>query len=315
MRINLPLISLLVVAFCAPASAQVVINGLGDNPASATDTGQVAIGSAASTAGINAVAIGANTVATGQSSIAIGDSSNAANTYSIAIGQGAQSWGSQSAAIGSGATSNGLNSVSLGANSNDNFRNNTVSIGTVGAERTISNVAAGTANTDAATYGQLVSTGTAANAYSDVVGATAHAYTDTIGASTLYSANTYTNAMGAATLASANSYTNGQISTLRAQMFNGFYSLQSQLDRNAKIGYAGASLALATAGIRFDPTPGKLSIGVGFGGYAGQAGLAAGIGYNSKDGKMRFNTALSASPTSPRGSEFGISAGASMTLN
>ena len=70
------------------------------------------------------------------------------------------STGKDSLAIGAGAMATGNNSVALGSGSatvsaNGAPRDNTVSVGAPGKERTISNVAPGVLNSDAATMGQL----------------------------------------------------------------------------------------------------------------------------------------------------------------
>ncbi|MDR6539782.1 beta strand repeat-containing protein, partial [Variovorax soli] len=65
------------------------------------------------------------------------------------------STGTDSTAIGSGAESIGQNSVALGNNSFDGGQDNVVSVGSVGAERRITNVAPGTADTDAVNISQL----------------------------------------------------------------------------------------------------------------------------------------------------------------
>ena len=62
--------------------------------------------------------------------------------------------GADSVAIGGAALSSGKNSVALGSNSVAD-RDNAVSVGAVGSERQVTNVAAGTAATDAANVGQL----------------------------------------------------------------------------------------------------------------------------------------------------------------
>ncbi|WP_235527437.1 YadA-like family protein [Burkholderia sp. Leaf177] len=62
--------------------------------------------------------------------------------------------GADSVAIGGAAVSSGKNSVALGSNSVAD-RDNSVSVGAAGSERQITNVAAGTASTDAANVGQL----------------------------------------------------------------------------------------------------------------------------------------------------------------
>nr|WP_246327080.1 YadA-like family protein [Burkholderia guangdongensis] len=104
-----------------------------------------------------------------------------------------QATGANSTAVGSGAVSSGSNSVALGNHSSDGGRADVVSVGSVGAERQVTNVAAGTAATDAVNVSQLnVSIGqvnnyvsqqinglqqdidsTARNAYSGVAAATA----------------------------------------------------------------------------------------------------------------------------------------------
>jgi autotransporter adhesin len=78
----------------------------------------------------------------------------AGGTNSVAIGPTASSAGANSVAVGSGASAAADNSVALGAGSVAS-RDNTVSVGSPGSERQITNVAAGTADTDAANVGQV----------------------------------------------------------------------------------------------------------------------------------------------------------------
>ncbi|MDQ0086121.1 autotransporter adhesin [Variovorax boronicumulans] len=69
--------------------------------------------------------------------------------------------GPNSTAIGSGATATGNNSVALGAGSSDGGQSNVVSVGSVGAERRVINVAAGNlsaTSTDAVNGSQLYAT-------------------------------------------------------------------------------------------------------------------------------------------------------------
>lgn len=75
--------------------------------------------------------------------------------------------GTNSTAIGSGAIALGTNSVAIGNNSDDGGRANVVSVGAIGGERQITNVAAGVQNTDAANVGQLRQGVASANAYTD----------------------------------------------------------------------------------------------------------------------------------------------------
>jgi len=63
--------------------------------------------------------------------------------------------GTDATAVGSGAKASGTNSVALGNNSNDGGRTKVLSVGSVGGERQITNVAAGTQGTDAVNMNQL----------------------------------------------------------------------------------------------------------------------------------------------------------------
>jgi len=73
---------------------------------------------------------------------------------SAAGGAGAIASGDHSTALGTNARANHQNSVALGYNSVTD-RDNSVSVGSAGNERQVTNVAAGTADTDAANVGQL----------------------------------------------------------------------------------------------------------------------------------------------------------------
>ncbi len=131
----------------------------------ATAANATAIGPAAS-AGLVGTAVGSNTQANGTNSIAIGGNINngagvggafvdAAASNGIAIGTNAQvSSGTNAIALGVGSTASASGAVALGSGSVANVAN-TVSVGTVGGERKIVNVAAGSSATDAVNFGQL----------------------------------------------------------------------------------------------------------------------------------------------------------------
>ena len=91
--------------------------------------------------------------------IAIGDrattATGAAGAIALGAGAGVGASGTGSLALGSGAGVTSTNSVALGANSVASRGNPEVSIGAPGAERQLTNVAAGTAPTDAANVGQV----------------------------------------------------------------------------------------------------------------------------------------------------------------
>jgi autotransporter adhesin len=84
-----------------------------------------------------------------------GNAASATGANAVSEGPSSSASGTNSTAIGSGATSSGNNSVALGAGSTDGGESNVVSVGSVTQQRQITNVAAGTAPTDAATVGQV----------------------------------------------------------------------------------------------------------------------------------------------------------------
>jgi len=96
---------------------------------------------APSASGVNSTAGGFGAVASGANATAIGNGSTASNAGSTALGNGA--------------VSSGANSVAIGAGSNDGGAANVVSFGTVGHERTLTNVAPGVNGTDAVNVNQL----------------------------------------------------------------------------------------------------------------------------------------------------------------
>ncbi|MER8545491.1 YadA-like family protein [Mesorhizobium sp. M0018] len=99
----------------------------------------------------------------------------------------------------------------------------------------------------------------------------------------------------------------GRVSALEG----GLQNLGEQVSENRSEARAGTALALATAGLRYDDRPGKLSLAGGFGHFKGQSGLALGLGYSTSL-DFRLNAAVSASTN--RG-DVGVSVGASWTLN
>jgi autotransporter adhesin len=149
---------------------------LGSNVTTGADMPySVAVGSDANTTGTQAVALGAHVQANADHALAVGSNNTwALGQSSIALGDSAKVFGgaTNSIAIGTGATiaRNTQNAMALGANANvaanaygsialgDKSiadRANVLSIGSIGAERQIANVAAGTQLTDAVNVSQL----------------------------------------------------------------------------------------------------------------------------------------------------------------
>ncbi|WP_434663953.1 hypothetical protein ACMYSL_05285 [Klebsiella sp. MISC125] len=104
--------------------------------------------------GTDAIALGQGTVASGDNSIATGNGAQASGNGAIATGNNASASGTGSVAIGDNASVTASNSVALGSGSVAD-RDNTVSVGSAGNERQVTNVAAGTEDTDAVNVGQL----------------------------------------------------------------------------------------------------------------------------------------------------------------
>ena len=120
------------------------------------EDGALAIG-VDSSAGHMCTSVGSNALAGLQSST-FGYQANAEGTYSSTFGYQANAEGTYSSAFGYQANAYATNSVALGANSVASEAY-TVSVGGNGTTRRIVNVAEGTADTDAATVGQLARLG------------------------------------------------------------------------------------------------------------------------------------------------------------
>lgn len=101
--------------------------------------------------------------------IAFGDLARTDAAAAIAIGTNASvgAGGAGSVALGSGASATSANSVALGAGSIASRGVPEVSIGAPGAERVLTNLAAGTAPTDAVNFGQLTTVAGSVTALAD----------------------------------------------------------------------------------------------------------------------------------------------------
>ncbi|SAL76010.1 YadA domain-containing protein [Caballeronia arvi] len=142
--------------------------------------------------GADSIAIGMGAVANSANDVALGTSANAQGDYAAAVGYGANASEVNSTAIGKNATASTINSVALGADSSTgavvstagatvggetySFAGSnaagTVSVGSTGHERTITNVAAGRVSdvsTDAVNGSQLHATNSAIDSLSDQV--------------------------------------------------------------------------------------------------------------------------------------------------
>lgn len=139
------------------------ITGLGSDAAgaaavsSAADFTSIAFGNYSQATESKAIAFGEAAKAFGEGSVAVGANALSSNLNATALGTGAQATSEGSTALGAGAQATANNSVALGNGSVATVAN-TVSVGSVGNERKITNVAAGTVaagSTEAITGGQL----------------------------------------------------------------------------------------------------------------------------------------------------------------
>ncbi|WNL48514.1 YadA-like family protein (plasmid) [Dyella sp. BiH032] len=142
----------------------------GQSATVAPNTNAVAMGGSSSANGQNATAVGGDSFAAGAGDTALGGGARvnadystavgsnthikAVATHSVALGANASVEKDHSVAVGEGADAQAQNAVALGAGSVAD-RDNTVSVGAAGKERAVTNVAAGTATTDAANVGQV----------------------------------------------------------------------------------------------------------------------------------------------------------------
>ncbi|MGF6710972.1 autotransporter adhesin [Luteibacter sp. W1I16] len=179
----------------------------------ANGNGAVAIGDPNSAIGNGAVTVGSNNTANGDGAVAAGNGNNAQGVGSVALGNASSALGAGSVAFGNTATANNANDVALGSGSTTTTAvgtasatingttyafagttpGSTVSVGAAGAERTITNVAAGRidgGSTDAINGSQLF----AANQAIDTVGTTVtnlgNTIATTIGGGTTYDPST-----------------------------------------------------------------------------------------------------------------------------
>ena len=162
--------------------------------AQATQDSATALGTSATATGVSASALGRRANATATFATAVGTMSQATATDAVAVGTGAPTSGTNifgaratnttavgfgatanvtgATALGQGASATAAGAVAVGQNSVANVAN-TFSVGTVGSERRIVNVAAGTlssASTDAVNGAQLFATNSSVAALQGQIG-------------------------------------------------------------------------------------------------------------------------------------------------
>jgi autotransporter adhesin len=110
----------------------------------------------------------------------------------------------------------------------------------------------------------------------------------------------------------AQDYTDSRISELTNDSHQQFSALSGEISKTRQESRAGIAGAMAASALRYDPRPGKLSIAGGMGGFKSTTSIATGIGYTSLDGDWRINAAVAHSFQT---NDTNWNIGASFTLN
>ncbi|WP_160168749.1 YadA family autotransporter adhesin [Bordetella bronchiseptica] len=228
----------------------------------------------------------------------------ATGANAAAGGAGAVAAAAKSLAVGTDASATADNAVALGANSVAD-RANSVSVGSAANKRQITNVAAGTEDTDAVNVGQLKESQAGGVRYDTHADGSNDYSRITLGnnAGTTTIANVSPGVAGTdavnvnqlnAGIASANQYTDQRVSQVERRM--------DSLRHDSNAAAAGA-IAMANLPQAF--LPGRSMASVGMGSYEGQAALAIGVSRLMENGKWVMKLGSSANT---RG-KFGVGAG------
>uniref|UniRef100_UPI00300E65E6 YadA-like family protein n=1 Tax=Bartonella sp. CB178 TaxID=3112255 RepID=UPI00300E65E6 len=89
-----------------------------------------------------------------------------------------------------------------------------------------------------------------------------------------------------------------------------FEALSYGIENNQKEARQAAAIGLAVSNLRYDDTPGRLSVSFGSGLWRSQSAFALGAGYTSEDGNVRSNLSVTSS-----GGHWGVGVGVTFTLN
>lgn len=275
--INANAAGLNMIAIGANATARPQLTGAQDDNlaiganSNSTGTHSTALGALADATGIGSTAIGWNADAIANNTTALGNTAQANAVGSTALGRqsNVNAAATNATAIGFLATVSAAatNSVAIGANSTAT-QANTVSVGTVGGERRIVNVSAGTATTDAVNFGQLSATNTA--------------------------------------LASETTNRTAADTALGARIDNIAFNLNDQVQSDRRDARAGTSAALAAAGMPQASDPGKTMIAGGVGYYRGRAALAIGASHRIANGSTIFKLGVTYDSSKTVGANGGV---------
>lgn len=210
----------------------------------------------------------------GKNIIAIGPYSEASGDNSINVG-GIDTAGKNSVALGYLSKTTAENSVALGVGSVSN-RTNTVSIGSSGSERQLTNVKAGTADTDGVNVSQmndgLANTLASTNNYTNLKYQQGVAYTNQIYDQSI----SYAQTVADTAEQNAHNYTDWRFSQLSNASNQQFRQLDDKINRAEKRLNAAVAGATAIASIPY-LSVNNFSYGVAVGNYQNGNALAGGI--------------------------------------
>lgn len=225
--------------------------------------------------------------------------------------------GAESVAIGGGSTANAGNSVSIGTGSAADRGAQTgyaapgliapqtsageVSMGSAGATRQVTNVAAGSAATDAVNVAQFQG-GLASTVRYDTLPSGAPNYNSV----------TLGNGSGAVGLHNVAPGVLGTDAVNVDQLRSLNFDMTRDIGRYRTEAQRGTAVALAATGMRFDDRPGRTSMGAAVSTFRGETGVAMGIGHTSSNQRLRYNAAVSFSPNG--GNNVGAVAGATFSF-
>jgi len=266
-------------------------------PGSAMFSVNSASPSGPSTVGADSVAGGAGAVASGSGSVAIGNSATATGAASMALGNGASVTADNSVAIGAGSVAG---------------RGNAFSVGDAGAERTVINMAAGSADTDAVNVAQLRQAQASGTQYATAPDGTPDYAnlslggpngTTTTRVHNVSAGVAPTDAVNVQQLQAGlddNLLQSRQYTDMRLQDVEG--DMRTMRDEMR----GGTASAMAMAGMPQATIPGGNMLAVGMGGYQGEVAMAVGLSTMTDDGQY----ILKANVSTNTERDFGFSVGA-----
>mgnify|MGYP001142801495 FL=1 len=247
----------------------------------------------ASASGSEAIAVGGNAVASADGALAIGLNASSTGTNAIAIGMGASATGS--VAVGA---------LAQAANGGAAYGDNSVA---TAQYSTALGPDASAAGADSVAVGHNAHA-TAANSVALGDESVAdEANTVSVGSASSQRRITHV----AAGTDPTDAVNVGQLDSVASGIEQQVSGVQKQVGYNLREARAGIALALAASSLQYDQRPGKASLSAAFGNFKGQSGIAVGFGYSASD-RFRINASFEASPGT---SDYGVSAGASWTLN